>query len=479
MYLFCTIRRESLFSSLSKVAASSDWDKIPVECHQGTSSVRLSRGEIGELLVVYMANTAEQTKAKDQSPGSWVSAVSRWGSWAKPLVKRVPPVFKRCSIRVSASEEKAAIELYNAALGKLAKDRKAASAEFLSASKHLRWVGEPAILLGFCALRDLRWGAAFEYARTGMQRLSEWGTSWDKRLTYAEWKGVSLAIMAHAEEAFAHPTQGERRVQQAISELSGDWTKLLRSFAESGIATPAPKPSLPPRFAGYLASFSKAGGAPKHNFYPGLAKHPVHPPKRFPLVKALEEAYGDIKAEFQRLRPEQEFHEESEKIRRKGRWDVFMFYELGKRNDANCALCPITTSVIEKHAAVHSISSAAYFSILGPRTHVAAHKGPTNMRLRCHLGIEVPDGCRLRVDREVLPWREGKCMVFDDSFTHEVWNDSARPRAVLVVDLWHPDLTADEILVLNELQRYAYAHAEEMSRYWLRNEKARPSLQAR
>lgn len=40
---------------------------------------------------------------------------------------------------------------------------------------------------------------------------------------------------------------------------------------------------------------------------------------------------------------------------------------------------------------------------------------------------------------------EGKCLVFDDSFEHEAWNDdSDHSRIVLIVDVWHPDLTPEE-----------------------------------
>jgi len=46
--------------------------------------------------------------------------------------------------------------------------------------------------------------------------------------------------------------------------------------------------------------------------------------------------------------------------------------------------------------------------------------------------------------------------VFDDSFEHEAWNLSDRRRTVLIVDVWHPDLSDDEVLLLDGLQRYAF-----------------------
>ena len=47
----------------------------------------------------------------------------------------------------------------------------------------------------------------------------------------------------------------------------------------------------------------------------------------------------------------------------------------------------------------------------------------------------------MRVGDETRQWREGECLVFDDSWEHEVFNQSDFLRAVLLTDVWHPDLT--------------------------------------
>jgi aspartate beta-hydroxylase len=41
-------------------------------------------------------------------------------------------------------------------------------------------------------------------------------------------------------------------------------------------------------------------------------------------------------------------------------------------------------------------------------------------------------------------WEEGKLFIFDDSFEHEVWHNGTTTRLVLIVDVWHPELTEDE-----------------------------------
>ncbi|MCV7061814.1 aspartyl/asparaginyl beta-hydroxylase domain-containing protein [Mycolicibacterium vaccae] len=41
---------------------------------------------------------------------------------------------------------------------------------------------------------------------------------------------------------------------------------------------------------------------------------------------------------------------------------------------------------------------------------------------------------RIRVGSSTQHWRKGRSMVFDDTFEHEVWNDSEETRVVLFVD---------------------------------------------
>ncbi len=52
-------------------------------------------------------------------------------------------------------------------------------------------------------------------------------------------------------------------------------------------------------------------------------------------------------------------------------------------------------------------------------------------------------GCWLMVS--VITWQ---CMVFDDSFDHEVIHKGTSDRVVLLVDVWHPDLVASEIAAM-------------------------------
>lgn len=83
----------------------------------------------------------------------------------------------------------------------------------------------------------------------------------------------------------------------------------------------------------------------------------------------------------------------------------------------------------------------AWFSILSPGYYIPVHRGPTNGIIRVHLGLLVPRhrrNCRVRVDKQLLHWKEGKCIVFDDYYEHEVWNETDEHRVVQFFDVDRP-----------------------------------------
>uniref|UniRef100_A0A3P9DGL9 Aspartate beta-hydroxylase domain containing 2 n=1 Tax=Maylandia zebra TaxID=106582 RepID=A0A3P9DGL9_9CICH len=55
-----------------------------------------------------------------------------------------------------------------------------------------------------------------------------------------------------------------------------------------------------------------------------------------------------------------------------------------------------------------------------------SHYGPTNVRLRCHLGLRVPPSCELVVGGEPQCWSEGSCLLFDDSFLHRAFHEGSQ-----------------------------------------------------
>jgi ornithine lipid ester-linked acyl 2-hydroxylase len=119
-----------------------------------------------------------------------------------------------------------------------------------------------------------------------------------------------------------------------------------------------------------------------------------------------------------------------------GMWRTFIFYDHGRKNLKSCSRCPGTAEILERIPGMVT----ALFSILGPHSHIPAHRGPYNGVLRCHLGLKVPRAgrCQIRVGSDSASWEEGKSIIFDDAFNHEVWNDTTEHRAILFVDIVRP-----------------------------------------
>ena len=61
-------------------------------------------------------------------------------------------------------------------------------------------------------------------------------------------------------------------------------------------------------------------------------------------------------------------------------------------------------------------------------------------RLVLQFPLQGWEGVRFRVGDESRAYAEGRAMVFDDSFEHEVVHGGAQPRFVLYAVLHHPDL---------------------------------------
>ncbi|MBW6522601.1 aspartyl/asparaginyl beta-hydroxylase domain-containing protein [Sphingomonas sp. RHCKR47] len=118
------------------------------------------------------------------------------------------------------------------------------------------------------------------------------------------------------------------------------------------------------------------------------------------------------------------------------KWRSFFLWGYGYPIHDNLARCPRTKQVIE---AIPGLNSA-FFSILAPGTHIPAHRGVSKGLITCHLGLIVPrDGdVRMRVDDRVVRWSEGQTLVFDDTYDHEVWNDTESTRVVLLIQFERP-----------------------------------------
>lgn len=280
----------------------------------------------------------------------------------------------------------------------------------------------------------------------------------------------NLGMMLRAD---GQATKAAQHLQRAAALDPNHAQRVAQLLGQGGGATQAPDAAAMQRMNSFIGAFLTNRDNPRMNIYPGLSVRKFYDPQTLPLARALEASYGKIRDEIVALAPA-DFHEEAEGLVETEGWDVMVLYERGRKNAEMCAKCPTITSIIESHSTVRTLAGLMTVSKLRPGTHIKPHRGPTNQRIRCHLGIKIPPGdVWIRVDDQKRTWQEGKCLVFDDHLEHEVWNGTDETRIVLILDNWHPDLSPQEIALLEGLHRYADYQAVSLNRYWSANANAR------
>ena len=126
-------------------------------------------------------------------------------------------------------------------------------------------------------------------------------------------------------------------------------------------------------------------------------------------------------------------------------WRLFVLKAYGVEFPHNMAACPTLARLV---AAAPDVLSAA-ISFLGPGKHIPAHRGPFRGVLRFYLVLSMPlldDGkaaAVLRVADQEYRIAEGDCLLWDDTYEHEVWNSSDRLRTVLLLDVQRRGMPLD------------------------------------
>ncbi len=134
---------------------------------------------------------------------------------------------------------------------------------------------------------------------------------------------------------------------------------------------------------------------------------------------------------FEQVSPDQH------RIAKAQKWKTFILYGFGDRLEKNCEQAPVTAEILSRVPKVQT----AWFSILAPGYHIPAHTGVTKGIVRAHLGLIIPEDrekCRIRVADEWRAWKAGEVFAFDDTFEHEVRNDTDEERVILLFDFDRP-----------------------------------------
>jgi aspartyl/asparaginyl beta-hydroxylase (cupin superfamily) len=198
---------------------------------------------------------------------------------------------------------------------------------------------------------------------------------------------------------------------------------------------------------------------PELYFWPGLESQPFHD-RTFSWMAELEAAYPAIRAELARLLDakiaftpyaqgaDARYRQEKFSLEEgSDRWSIYNLFDPAAESN-----CPKTVDLLRRWFRDElGEPMTAQFSALRAGAHIPAHCGISNAFLTAHLGLIVPQGCRIRVGNEKRQWSEGRGLVFDDSFEHEVWNEGDSRRIVFIARFYHPALTEPEIEALGML----------------------------
>jgi len=254
-----------------------------------------------------------------------------------------------------------------------------------------------------------------------------------------------------------------RRAEAAVAAAEERFEeKLNKTLAERGID------KVPPRFAEALAIASGKQQIylqePTSFYFPGLPQIPWYSNDMFPWAVELEAAVPEMRAEIEQMLADEQglepyVQEEAKRASRghsllnDARWSAFHLFRNGERVEENARRCPLIVRLLEllPIPRINRRSPMALISILKPGTHIPAHRGMINTRLICHVPLIVPPGCRLRVGADTRDVVEGKAMIFDDSFEHEAWNDGVAVRAVLLFEIWRPEISEGEKIALTAM----------------------------
>ena len=166
---------------------------------------------------------------------------------------------------------------------------------------------------------------------------------------------------------------------------------------------------------------------------------PVFERDVFDWVPGLEGPWETIRDEAQAVleRPEdvpplREVSPDHGRIATDEKWKVFFLIGYGYEIEANTG----TLSGNQRTGQEHSRADLGLLSIHTPGTYLPRHYGPTNGMITCHLGLNVPKDrrkCRIAIDAKDYHWDEGKFLIFDDTYYHEVWNETDENRVVLLI----------------------------------------------
>jgi len=198
-------------------------------------------------------------------------------------------------------------------------------------------------------------------------------------------------------------------------------------------------------------------------FFSGVPTTPILDVEDFPELRPLRDNWQTIRDEALRLYEgghirASDRHDDLgfNTFFRKG-WKRFYLKWYGEPLPSARELCPRTVELVRSIPTVHG----AMFALMAPKSQVTRHRDPFAGSLRYHLGLKTPnsDECRIFIDGNQYSWRDGKDLVFDETYVHHFENKTDETRIILFCDFERPIRNP----VVRALNRWAIANVLPMT----------------
>ena len=178
-------------------------------------------------------------------------------------------------------------------------------------------------------------------------------------------------------------------------------------------------------------------------FIPGLKTQMFYDERNFPWAGALKKHTAAIKAELlASARGGKGFNQylvpEAGGMANFENWRTMMFVTpMGAKIQENIDKCPRTWAALNEVPGFCP-ENMTMFSSIDPGGEIKPHVGLSNLVLRVHLPLFVPEPSKsvIRSGEKVRTWNEGELLIFSDAYDHQVWNFGTATRAVLFFDIW-------------------------------------------
>ena len=200
--------------------------------------------------------------------------------------------------------------------------------------------------------------------------------------------------------------------------------------------------------------YSTPGQQPWLFYLPDLPAAPVHDAAAVPgladfaasaeAIRAEVTASVDLEADGEPGAPGLPAVMASSAIR-----SVFL-YRNGERQDTLDSLPALDSALAKLNLGkVANGPADVRLIILAPGAERQLVFGQSNAHLTVHLPLVIGDGeAGVEVDGALHGWTLGQPLVFDDTFEHKLVNRSEAPVMVLHTQVYHPELSADDIAAI-------------------------------